>query len=561
MKTAKAKSRLRRILLRVAIASPFVLAACGVAASYIIDWACELHPPKLTYVPAILSMPLVEADGIRTIGDNSLSRRDGIIRMKISGDPYTLGYANAVLTQEYVREQETQFLALIRQFVPSDWKLWLLKKFIVVRNRGLDQYIAPDRLMEIYGLSQGYNDPFPEIGPLYHRLVNYHAAHDIGHALIDNPLLGCTSFAVSGPYTANGHLWTGRNFDFDAARCFDENKIVMLVTPDDGLRFLSVGWPGLVGVVTGLNEKLIFASLNAAHSEDSARIGTPVSLVLREVMQHASTLDEAVSIIVNAQVFVSDSYLVADGKTGQAALVEKTPARSAVVRWESDAIVNTNHFLSPQWGADAGNLAYIREGTSVDRYQRTVELLDEYKGALDEKTIAAILRDRSVPGVPSAGLGNQAAINPLVATHSVIADVTAGIIWVSASPHQLGAYVPFSISSFDAPSGAEAVPADALLTDGGYDAFLEARAALASAQKALDEGDAKTASALAGRAMQANPGYYEPYLVMGKAALALKDYENARKYLDAALAAYPPYQSQRDEVTALVSGISQAPGK
>ena len=118
-----------------------------------------------------------------------------------------------------------------------------------------------------------------------------------------------------------------RNFDFNAGRCFDENKIVIYFEPDKGLKFISVAWPGMIGVVSGLNEAKIAVTINAANSSDSRKVGTPVSLVLRDVMQHASTIEEAVDIIAKSKVFVSDSYLIADGKTNRAVVLEKTPER------------------------------------------------------------------------------------------------------------------------------------------------------------------------------------------------------------------------------------------
>lgn len=547
----KKPSRLKK-LLKFALAAFALFIIALVIASYAIDYAYVLVPPELASTPEILSHKLLVEGGITRLDGNWLEKKDGLLRMRLEGDPFELGYANARLTQEYIKQQETEFLDVIRSFVSDDWKLWLLKKFIVVRNRGLDTCISREHLIEIYGLSLGYEDPFPEIGPLYHRLVNYHAAHDIGHALIDNPLIGCTSFAAGGPYTADGHLWLGRNFDFDAARCFDENKIVMLFEPDEGLSFISVGWPGLIGVVTGLNEERIFAAVNAARSADKKRIGTPVSLVLRKVMQEAASLEEAIEIIRTAEVFVTDSYLVADGETGRAAIVEKTPARCSVVEMREEFLVSANHFLSKELASDAANQRQMDTGTTMARYNRMEDLVEQYKGRLDAATIARIMRDRSVAGIGEAGLGNEASISGLVATHSVIVDLTAGVLYVSVSPHQLGAYVPFSLSLFDKPTSALAIPADDILSDGRYEAYLLSREKLAAARKCLDGGDSKTAAELAAQAADGNPGHWEPYLLLGEAALAAGDPALAVKHLEAAQSAWPPFKSERDEVATLL---------
>ncbi len=377
--------------------------ALGWLGSCAIDWWCIARPPRLDARPAILNEPFHDSSGVRRLGRSWLARKDGILRMHLAGGPFTLGYCNALLTKDLVVEQEATLLRTVKEHVPSSSALWLMKKYVLLRNRNLPSYVSLPHQLEILGLASAYPDPHPGLGPYYHRLLNYHAAHDISHALMDSPLVGgCTSFAAWGAATQNGHLLVGRNFDFDAGRCFDENKVVVRFEPDDGLDFISVAWPGLIGVVTGINDARIAVAINAAQSADSRQIGTPVSLVLRNVLQHASTLDDAVRIIRESQVFIADSYLVADGKTNQAVVVEKTPLRCAVRTPAANHIVCSNHFLTDELRGDAANARYMAEGTTVARQER-VEALVAGRAPLAPADVAAILRDG---WVPASEIGN-----------------------------------------------------------------------------------------------------------------------------------------------------------
>lgn len=538
------KSRLRRWLRRILIALA-VFAGLLVALSYYIDYRGLAVPPELDYEPAILSQAVVVDNGVKRIGDSWLTERNGILQMYLTGDPFTLGYANAMLTQEYLKEQEASLMALIRSYISADWKLWLMKKYIAWRNRDLPKYVRADHQMEIYGLARGYEDPFPEIAPLYHRLLNYHAAHDISHAVMDHPLVGCTSFAAWGKHTANGHLLVGRNFDFQAGECFDKNKIVLRVDPDRGIGFVSVSWPGMIGVVSGMNDRRIAVTINAGSSKDKRAIGTPVSLVIRQVLQYAGSLDEAVAIIRASEVFVADSYLVADGKTGRAVVVEKTPLRCSVRETAANYIICANHFLSGELAGDPENTAYMAEGTSVVRHKRAEVLVREAEGKLTPQIAAAILRDRHVPGLDEPVLGHPAAINSLIASHSVVIDATAGVIWVSQHPHQLGAFVPFSLEQFDSSATGECIPPDPLLRKGVFTRYRKASDLLAEADKLADEGDSEAADAKYGEVIALNPSLYLPYLAAGKAAFQAEQYGKAEEYLLKAKALRPAYGYDR----------------
>ena len=56
----------------------------------------------------------------------------------------------------------------------------------------------------------------------------YHAAHDLGHALNDYSLVGCTSFAAWGKNTQDGDIIHARNFDFYVGDEFAKEKESLL---------------------------------------------------------------------------------------------------------------------------------------------------------------------------------------------------------------------------------------------------------------------------------------------------------------------------------------------
>ena len=84
----------------------------------------------------------------------------------------------------------------------------------------------------------------------------------------------------------------GRNFDFYVGDHFSENKIVSFEKPADGFKFMYVTWGGFIGVVSGMNEKGLTVTINAAKSDIPSGSATPVSLVAREILQYAENIQE-----------------------------------------------------------------------------------------------------------------------------------------------------------------------------------------------------------------------------------------------------------------------------
>ena len=189
-----------------------------------------------------------------TLGKNWLRKSEsGLWEMYIQGSPYERGIVSGRLSKELIQIQENAFVAEIHKIVPSKFYLHFLKYFIRFFDRNLDRDIPKEYLEEIYGISQSSSDNYGFIGNNYERILNYHAAHDIGHALQEYNMVGCSSFAVWGNKTKDGSLVIGRNFDFYVGDDFAKNKIVSFYNPEKGYKFMSVSWASMMGCVSGMN--------------------------------------------------------------------------------------------------------------------------------------------------------------------------------------------------------------------------------------------------------------------------------------------------------------------
>ena len=120
------------------------------------------------------------------------------------------------------------------------------------------------------------------------RQLNYHAAHDIGHTMQQYMLVGCSSFGVWGDRSEGRSLLVGRNFDFYVGDDFANNKLLTFSAPDSGYRYARVGWAGMIGVLSGMNECGLTVTINAAIGEILTSAATPIPILSPEILHYAS---------------------------------------------------------------------------------------------------------------------------------------------------------------------------------------------------------------------------------------------------------------------------------
>lgn len=373
--------------------------------------------------------------------------QQGLWELYVEGNPLQIGLTTGSLTQELFHKQEDALLTKVDEMVPSKTKQYLLRKFLAWFNRKMYLNIDNEYKTEIYGISQYASDSYDHIAEPYPRILYLHSAHDIGHALQDLALVGCTSFATWGNKTADGQLIIGRNFDFYAGDEFAKEKIIAFINPKEGHKFMSVTWGGMIGVVSGMNDQGLTVTINAGKSKFPTVAKTPISIVTREILQYASTIDEAVAIAKKREVFVSESIFVGSAKDKKAALIEVSPENFGVYDVvNSSQLICSNHFQSAAYAHDKKNQAHILESHSQYRYDRMAELLNE-NAKVTPQTAVNILRNKEGLNNESIGYGNEKALNQLLAHHGIVFKPEELKVWVSSNPYQLGEFVAYDLNT------------------------------------------------------------------------------------------------------------------
>lgn len=187
--------------------------------------------------------------------------------------------------------------------------------------------------------------------------------------LVANTLLelrrigGCSALIVQGDRSAAAGPLYGRNFDFPPMGILHKYSLVIVYRPRGKHAFASVGFPGLAGVVSGMNDAgLAVATLDVYSSADGSAMfdpaGTPLMFCYRRVLEECTSVGEAEKLLRSIKPTTMMNLAVCDEREG--AVFELTPKNLEVRRPVKNVLPCTNHFRTPK----------LTTGVRCSRYRR-----------------------------------------------------------------------------------------------------------------------------------------------------------------------------------------------
>ncbi len=424
----------------------FVLAlaaACfGVVLAHLaIGVAARPSRVELGTAPAL---PIVVTPGLRKLGRSYVLERDGVTEVGLYGDPVNIGTAHARLLRDAMIENEGALWRRFEVAVPSAVARALLVDLAKLRYRDIDRGIAADRRREIAAGALAFApDPYAGVMPTYQRFLYLNALYDISLSFEHSPLVGCTTVAFHGTAKPDGGVLLARAFDMEVDPVFDRRKAVFLVHEDGKIPFASVAWPGLVGVVSGMNREGLAVVVHGARAGETRSVGEPVVHGLRRVLSEGRTVADAVRLLGEHEPLVSHIVIAADAE-GNVAAIERVPGARPNARWLPERAAVTNHLEGP-FRDDPKNRRVMRESTTLARRARADELVGRAPAPVDARAAVSILRDHRAAGGAPLPLGDRRAIDALIATHGVVFDTRTKTLWVSEAPHLSGKFVAFDL--------------------------------------------------------------------------------------------------------------------
>ena len=359
---------------------------CGVVAALVIAL------PGMARERAVA--PAADRTVVARCGAGFLEEVGGHAVLHVAGTPYEMGFQHGRLLREHVH-------AVVRFLLDEKAKemtaevagMELMSPQVIIQGiQAVQQPFLPDWYdEELRGLADGSGVPLADI-----RTANFIPE-----------LFHCSGFAVSGAATGNEHTYHGRVLDYGCDWRLQEHPVVIVARPTGKIPFVNVGYAGFIGSVTGMNAERISAG-EMGGAGLGKWLGVPMAVLMREVLQGADTLAEAVAVFRDNPRTCEYYYVLADGKTGEAVALE----------------AGADVFRAVEMGATCERLPHAVEDAVLlsagDRYELLVKRVREAHGRIDAEAALALM-DRPVSMTSNL--------------HNVLFETSTGRFWVAhASP-------------------------------------------------------------------------------------------------------------------------------
>lgn len=243
---------------------------------------------------------------------------------------------------------------------------------------------SPATLKLLRGLSAGLDIP-------YEALLQYNLSVFLRDVLTTRRRLagdssgaateGCTTWAASGPATADGLPLLAKNRDYEQQHL--PLQMVVRATPEDGYRYSYVTSAGSPGVFVGGFNEAGLAVVDTHVSSTDVGAGLPMYALSMHILERQRTVRSAIDYLRATPRLGRNNLLLADAG-GDIACFEAGHARYGLCEAENGFLVTTNHFNSQEMaGAFVDTEVPALQGNSVHRYRQAAQALAAQAGQID----------------------------------------------------------------------------------------------------------------------------------------------------------------------------------
>jgi hypothetical protein len=127
----------------------------------------------------------------------------------------------------------------------------------------------------------------------------------------------CSGVAVRGKASADGRVIHARVLDYMRDINLQKYAVLQVYIPQGGIPWVSVGYAGMVGTVTAMNEKGLAIGEMGGRGEGNWD-GMPMTFLMREIAERAETVEQALEILRKTPRTCEYYYVISDAKRAMA---------------------------------------------------------------------------------------------------------------------------------------------------------------------------------------------------------------------------------------------------
>ena len=230
----------------------------------------------------------------------------------VGGTPEQMGTAHGTLLREGIRKMAARVVYAVGGLSTLRSGEWFLDHVAEIERRTLPH--TPPRF-------------WPSATPL--SAAAGLSPRDGRYANLFPEQFHCSGIALRGKATVGGKVLHARVLDYMRDIGLQANACVEVFMPEGRNAWMSLGYAGLIGTVTAMNEKGLAIGEMGGRGQGEWD-GTPMTYLLRDIMERAATVDEALDIFRKSPRTCEYYYVVSD-KSGAMRGLRCTPAEMMVL--------------------------------------------------------------------------------------------------------------------------------------------------------------------------------------------------------------------------------------
>ncbi len=290
-----------------------------------------------------------------TCGRASLTYVGEVPVLHLYGSPEEMGHQYGTLLASQIRLLIGRYLpvfsTIIRHGTP--------KSDTMRRARQMEKRIPPHIISEMKAIASAADIP-------YEKLLLSNTLFDIKKAF------QCGTFVAYDGATSGGLRLFARNLDFHNFGILHHYGIIIVYHPQKGCEFVSITYPGYVGVISGMNEVGLSIAVMEAYGYSARSDRAPYAIQFRRLLETCESGKDARTFLEAARFTTANNLMVCPARDTPF-VAELTPEKKAFRYPRRGIIYATNSFHSKG----------LNQKKKCPRYAEFGRFSEAYHGRID----------------------------------------------------------------------------------------------------------------------------------------------------------------------------------